>query len=171
MEVVELSWHLLRQAALAGVERHIESLQSNRSGRVTTTNWNIDVMGAESEAAFAKWLGVYWDSSPNLFRMQPDVAGFDVKSKDVQWGDLIIRPNDSVDRTYVLVLCHDRPRYTIAGWAHGSEIKQDRFYKKLDKSRPECWVYPQRLLHSMDTLPDLYLEYVPRLISKSVKWE
>lgn len=154
--VVELSMYNLLASAFAGSCRNV-SLIKQEIGYKGINNrkrgWQDHIDGALGEQAFAKWLDVYWDGTPNTFRTKPDVAKYEVRTACLSWGDLILRDRDKDDAIYVLVLSHNCPEFTIRGWIWGHEGKQAKWRGRLDKSRPEAWIVPQSELRDMSSLP------------------
>ena len=52
----------------------------------------------------------------------PDIEDFiDVKGRREGWHDLMVGDDDPPDWAYVLVRCHEHPRYEIVGWCWGRE--------------------------------------------------
>lgn len=154
--VVELSQFNVFMAGMVGVSRHMKCIsweQGYNGINNRKRGWQDNCDGALGEQAFAKWLGRFWDGTPNTFRTTPDVAQYEVRTNAESWGDLIIRDRDSDDRVYVLVISSDCPRFLIRGWMRGIEAKQGRWRRAGDKTRPDAWFVPQGDLHDMDSLP------------------
>lgn len=156
MNFVELSEFNIFMAGMVGVSRHMKCIRA-ATGYNGINNrkrgWQDNCDGALGEQAFAKWLDVYWDGTPNTFRTKPDVAEYEVRTNSESWGDLILRDRDKDDAVYVLVLSHECPRFHMQGWVYGRDGKQPQWRRKGDTSRPEAWFVPQNALNDMADLP------------------
>lgn len=156
--VVTLSKFQVYLSGMVGVGRQTHCI-SQKTGYNGINNgkrgWQDHCDGALGEQAFAKWLNVFWDGSPNIYRKEPDVDIYEVRTNAQPWGDLILRDRDKNEGIYVLVLSHDCPQFTIRGWINGDEGKSQKWWRRGDPNRPEAYFVPQEFLHPMDTLPKL----------------
>lgn len=113
-----------------------------------------EILGRAGEYAVAKYLGVDYP-----FVILPwevpgggDVAGYEVRTRSNHNGELCTYPKDS-DRVFILVTSVDCRLFVIHGWAHASETKHpDRWRDDLPYP---CFVTPQKLLHPLNTLPEV----------------
>lgn len=133
--VVELSNVELLVAASVGNMRRVKSKNLNDKKHSQTSDWGIDTIGAIAEMAVAKYLGVYWEPTVNTFKAA-DVAGLQVRASQLENACLIVRPGDSKDDTYVLVIVGDN-QCRIAGWCFGLFAMVDKHW------RGDAWWVPQ----------------------------
>jgi|TARA_R100000093_G_scaffold38337_1_gene20169 hypothetical protein len=152
MEQVQLTKSEMYYAALVGVRRNIASFQVESTNKVKNKDfgWHIDIEAACGEMAVAKYFNLYWDGSVNTFKL-PDVGGFQVRHTQKQDGCLIVRPRDSDDEAYVLVV-GTSPVYWVAGWCYGYEAKQEQHVEPGYNGMPPAWFVPQANLHSVNQL-------------------
>ena len=155
--IVELTQYNVFMSAQVGISRQVKSMFAGHSSvnghDSTKRGWQDACDGAIGEQALAKYLNVYWDGSPGIFRNQPDVGDYEVRANAASWGDLILRDRDSDTGIYVLVLTHNCPKMEIRGWMLGRDCKQDKWWRVGDRNRPPAWFVPQDELHDMSTLP------------------
>lgn len=142
---VTLTYAEMQAAAITGVNRRLDSIRRNLKGAADYNGqgrgeWQIDILGAMSEAAVAKALGVWWDYSIGTFKL-PDVENLQVRSTEYSDGRLLIRPHDPKG-FYVLVVTKP-PVFTVCGFCSLEFAKQDQFFTQPDKSRTPCWAVPQ----------------------------
>lgn len=156
--IVELTNFNIFMAGMVGVSRHMKCIERSHGYKGINNRkrgWQDNCDGALGEAAFAQWLNVFWDGTPNTFRSRPDVSVYEVRTNAEPWGDLIIRDKDKDDAAYVLVLSHDCPRFNVCGWMYGRDAKQERYRRRGDANRPEAWFVPQTDLQPIEKLPRL----------------
>jgi hypothetical protein len=142
MLTVTLTGSELTHAAAVGAQRHVEAILARRPDRFGfdgSNGWQLHVEGACGELAFAKCLGVYWPGSVNTFS-EPDVAGFEVKTRSEHWHDLIVRPGAKPEQRFALVT-GSAPTYQVHGWCYARFAMQDRYWKAYG-GRPPCWWVP-----------------------------
>lgn len=156
MNRIELSQFNIFMAGMVGVSRQMKCIQQPVGYKGIDNRkrgWQDNCDGALGEQAFAKWLGVFWDGTPNTFRTVPDVDSFEVRTNSKSWGDLFLRERDKDEAIYVLVLSHECPVFEIKGWIRGCDGKRPEWLRRLDPDRPEAWVVPQTALRPMEELP------------------
>lgn len=152
MEHVVLTPWEARQAYLVGKWRREES-RSKGLADTSETGMEGDVNGAGAEMALAKYLNVFWSFSVNTFKREADVGTLEVRSSDRHDYNLLLRPGDAQDSSWVLVTGRVEDRlYRIQGWARGSAIMTPDYWREIDNGRPGCWIYPSRLLSSPQSL-------------------
>lgn len=101
----------------------------------------VDEIGAAGELAVAKYLGLYWYAGVNTFHgpdIEPNIQVRTVKNIN---HSLIIRPADSKEHVYYLVL-NQTPKFTILGWTYGKIVCRDVFWK-APNGGPGAWFIPQ----------------------------
>ena len=90
----------------------------------------MNVIGACGEVAVCKALGINWDGVPHIVKSADAVTNIHVRTAACKSGHLIVRPPDSNDHRYVLVI-GDRPNFLVKGWMQGREAKQKRWRRDL----------------------------------------
>jgi len=105
----------------------------------------LDVMGTCGEMAVAKLLGKYWPPSVNTFHSVADIGEhIEVRTRSRDDGELIVRPNDALDRWYVLVT-GQAPEMVVRGYIAGFEAVRDEWVQNPGGHRP-AWFVPQSAL-------------------------
>jgi hypothetical protein len=154
-KLVHLDWYEQYFASCCGLLRRAEAIQQrspNSGGKPDRDRQLlVDIDGAGSECAFAKYFNLYWPAGVNTYKQQPDVfPNFDVKCmSQLAVGNLIVEQGDREDWTYVLV-SGTMPDYTLLGWMLGKDVKQKQHWRE----HPRCtgyWV-PQSDLHTIEEL-------------------
>ena len=137
-------------AAMVGCRRQISALQDGRTPNAgyTGSGWEIHIQGAGGELAFARYRNLYWSGSVNTFKKGGDVGDIQVRTRSNPDYDLIVRPEDRDEDTFVLVV-GTIPRFRIIGWIRGGDAKQPRFLKH-HASRPRAYFVPQTELHPFE---------------------
>jgi hypothetical protein len=133
-------------AATIGLMRHIASVKAglpDRNGH-EGAGWNLHIEGACGELAVAKGLGLYWTGGINTFKGSGDVGKIQVRTRSKPEYELIIRPDDDEDATFVLVtgLC---PAYDIVGKIVARDGKRQEWLCEHG-DRPPAWFVPQKAL-------------------------
>src|SRR5262245_58679562 len=120
---VRLTWAEILLAASVGSMRRVQNLKLNSmpgNGAGQHNAWTLDIEGACGEMAVAKYLGLYWGGQVGDYSAN-DVGKFQVKTNTSrQWTDLIIRPTDSDDGQFILVLSF-LPDFEVCGWIRGRD--------------------------------------------------
>ncbi len=145
IEVV-LDSYEMRQAAQAGVERHIESVSNGRRDRYGMSDvfgWQHHIEGAMGELAVAKVLDLYWNYGVNVFK-GPDVGDLQVRTTHRDTGNLLLHEADSPTARYVLVTGING-HYVVRGWISGWVGKQRKYWGEPQPGRP-CYMVPQSAL-------------------------
>lgn len=115
---------------------------ANVRQRTLTTRLYNDVLGAASELAVARWLGVPWLRSVNTFHDQADVGeDVDVRSTDRREGSLILRDNDPPYRWFVLVTGVP-PALSLNGYIWGADAMAPRWWRNAHGTSG-AWFVPQ----------------------------
>lgn len=152
--LVKLDPHEMAAAAYVGVRRHLGAVTKGlQEKHGCDGSWDHHILGAMGELALAKWLGVYWAGTVDVFKRVPDVAGVEVRTRPRHDYDLIIRDDDDEERVYVLVTGRG-PEFRLRGWVKGLESRDLR-WRKDHGGREDAWFVPQDALHPMDELPTL----------------
>jgi hypothetical protein len=176
-EKVELTKWELNFAAQVGLTRRIESMtNSNVSPKYgkkpDETLWGIDIEAACAEMAVAKCLNVHWDCSVNRYGKNDcgDVMEFQVKHTIGEDNSLLVRDNAKDDEIFILV-CGQAPKFRVAGWLRGKEIKLEK-YVRAPAGRPPAYFVPQSDLKRPERLKDMIVQKECRkIIERSKKPE
>ena len=150
---VSLTWYEAAMGAEVGRLRQLSAVKEglvNRHG-FDGGGWTEHIEGACGEIAVAKHLGVYWGGSVNTFKAPDLDGGLQVRTRSREDYDLIVRPGDSDEDTFVLVTgkC---PHYTIRGWILGRDAKQEKF-RADHGGRPSAYFVPHECLQCLSNLP------------------
>jgi len=138
-------------AGLVATMRRVSSMGNlNDQNYSTDSSFDLDIDGAASEMAFAKYMNVYYEPTVNTFK-SPDVGKIQVRSTKHKTGKLIIRQRDKKNEIFVLVI-NENPVFTIAGWINLEDAKKDEFWFKPNNSFPPAWFVPQNKLNEMKDL-------------------
>lgn len=156
-ETIRLTYQELALAAIAGILRRVSALQHQRPaayGYNGNDAWATDIESCAAEMAVAKYLNHFWSPLAKSPKTIPADVGNDnqVRSTPRRDGSLIVHNRDPDDQRYWLVITHQPPEYTLAGWIFGHEAKHDEFWRSTD--RPAYFV-PQSRLHDPISDQDL----------------
>lgn len=155
MSEVSLTEFEVWWASLVGTRRQVESLRkglSHKAGlKAEDNDFSYHIIGALAELALAKALNLYWPGSVNTFK-EPDVHIYHVRWTSNSKRGLIVRPHDP-DGIYVLVTGNAN-KMTVHGYAHSSEIKDNKYLSSPDPTRPPCYELPRGLLKPINTLKE-----------------
>ncbi len=141
--IVTLEWHEVMLAAGVGMRRHIAALRAGRPDRHGfngQTGWTIHAEGACGEMAIAKALGLYWNGSVDTFKSFGDVGALQVRTRSRPEYELIVRPDDSDDDTFVLIT-GTAPTFTVVGAILGGLAKRDEWLQDYG-GRPAAYFVP-----------------------------
>lgn len=112
-------------------------------------NLQIHIEGALAEMAAAKALGLQWDDGP-WKRVSSDVGSLQIRSTKYLTGKLIVRPVDSDEDVFVLVIARC-PEFELKGWLKGKDAKRTQFLYNQN-GRPPAYFVPQHCLQPMSVL-------------------
>lgn len=147
MSVVLLTIAEIVMCAQIGTMRQIAAIQANLPDRhgYDGEGWNIHIEGACGEYAFCKDRNITWRPTINTFRKEADVGKlWEVKTRSRDDYDLIVRPDDVENRSFILVTGR-APSYTVRGWMIGKDAKRDEWWQTYG-DRPGAWFVPQEVL-------------------------
>lgn len=146
MEKVTLNHSEMLIGSYVGARRRTESMLKGFKEKLNKVaadmGWNRDIEGAFAEMAVAKHLNIYYNFSVNTFKA-PDVGPFQVRHTEIMGGRLILRPDDSDQQAFYLVV-GTSPTMYVVGWIYGRDGKKDEWY--CPKPEPPCWMVPQTAL-------------------------
>lgn len=161
--IVSLNKFELFNASMVGCRRRLESLYMGGQHQhglemEESKTWNMNVEGAAAEAAVAKATGLYWDGSVNTFKRGGDVMGMEVRSSDLTGASLIVRPDDSPNGVFILVI-GEAPRFDVIGWISGKDAMQEKWFTNKGNPRPKAYFVPQDALNPIEELKEARFVY------------
>jgi len=113
-------------------------------------NLEKEVMGAQAELAFARFLGVEFPASVGTFKTEPDVPpDWEVRyaKKNGKWPEsLVVRPDDKSGRKYVLVT-GGYGHFYVVGWCYKHEARVLGNYLDPGKRGRWAWFVPRHKLN------------------------
>lgn len=139
---IKLSNSQMMMAANVGVIRHLQFIKRNARpmyGLDVPTDWKLQIEGAMSEYALAKYLNVHWEGVG--FPDADDVGNEDVRVTTHENGCLILHDRDKDDKKYWLLIGQNG-EYEIKGYIFGRDGKQKKYWKEKVPGRP-CYFVPQ----------------------------
>jgi hypothetical protein len=144
----------LMVAAQVGSMRRVASIQRKLNNKLHSakSEWAMDIDGAASEMAAAKYLNIYWVPTVNAGKAA-DVAGFQVRSTNHEHGKLVIRENDVKNEKYILVISQP-PTFKIIGWIWANDAKNEKYWRPPDDTGGGAWWVPQAVLEPMERIND-----------------
>lgn len=154
--IVELTSSEALIAAYVGSHRRLRAVYRGhraRHGRGDGDEWTADVEAAAAEVAAAKALDRFWTDLAGLDE-DGDVGShapkIHVRHTTLEYGRLILRPNDPGEGIFVLVI-GTVPTFTVVGWITAAEGRAigERFE---GNGRPPCVMVPQSALHPLEEL-------------------
>lgn len=126
---VRLEPYEITNAAMVGVLRQVAAIRSNlkdRFGYNRNTPWEDHIRGALGELAFSKWARTYWAPSVNTFENADIGDRWQIRTRSEPWHDLIVRPTDSDNQWFVLVI-GTNDTWTIKGGIVGIDAKKPEY--------------------------------------------
>lgn len=149
---MKLTWHEVAMASEIGRLRQLASVKHGRQDRhgFEGAGWDAHIEGACGELAVARRLGRYWNGSVNNFDGADVSGGLQVRTRSSHSYDLLIRPDDSPDASWVLVTGRC-PDYWVRGWIQGREAKDPRWLR-AHGNRPAAYFLPASKLRPMAEL-------------------
>lgn len=130
MKEIILSNSQIMMCAQVGIIRHLQFIKREARpmyGLDVNTDWKLQIEGAMSEYALAKYLDVHWEGVG--FPDADDVGKEDVRVTEYDDGHLILHPRDKDNKNYWL-LTGKNGRYIVRGFILGKEGKQDKYWRK-----------------------------------------
>jgi len=121
---------------------------ATRKKEKNVSQWHIDIEGACAEMAFAKGIDIYWSGMAMDTLKAPDVGVVQIRHTDLEYGGLILRPDDNDSETFALVT-GAVPKFCIVGWICASDGKVDHRKQGQDTSEP-YWKVPQAELNQFN---------------------
>lgn len=148
---ITLTWNEVAMASEIGRLRHLSSVRAGRTPGYgfAGVGWTEHCEGACGELAVAKALGRYWDGSINTFSAD-DLPGLQIRTRSKHEYELIVRPQDSDDATWVLVT-GVAPHYRVRGWLGGKDAKRDEWLRDYG-NRPKAYFVPHEALRPIEEL-------------------
>lgn len=151
---VTLSWYEAAMASHVGWMRQLKAMMAGKqdSHGYDGEGWSEHIEGACGEMAVAKLLGIFWDGSVNTWKAN-DLPGLQVRTRSRHDYDLIVRPGDDDESTWVLITGRC-PAYCVRGWIEGRNAKRPEWLANHAGRQPAYFV-PANQLNPMDELPRL----------------
>ena len=146
---VKLTGAEMLAGSLTGVMRQIKALlagSADKHGADLGKGWQYHIEGALGEMAAARALGMYWDHAVGNYKAADLGEDVQVRTRSEHWHDLIVRPDDDSEHTYVLVTGR-APSYSVVGYILGSKAQQPEWWKSVGTRDKESWFVPQGDLH------------------------
>jgi len=134
-------------------ESRKQNLEHNPPLKDTDDPLKNEFEGALAETAFAKEAKIPYTGDINTFK-NPDVGFTQQKGTTVEWGSLIVRPNDKGEDAYVLVILLPNNKFRIVGWLRGKDARRDEWIKNPDNRGAAHFVH-QRDLHPISSKQDI----------------
>lgn len=126
--IIQLEKFEIEAGAMVGLKRKVESLWKRKDRITKPEDWSSDLESALAELAVARALGKYWAFTVNTFRTRADVGDYEVRHTTLEDGQLIIRPKDSPQATYILVRGF-APTYNIVGFIKGEDGMNKKYIR------------------------------------------
>ena len=133
-------------AAIAKNSRDGHNLDPKKDG------WGIHIEGSCGELAASLATGRSWPGSVGTYKTEPDVLGFEVRTRSCHDWDLNVRTNDADDAIFVLVT-GKVPHFVVHGWLRAGDGKRPEFWTDHGQRGAPAWFIPKALLQPLETLP------------------
>lgn len=121
-------------AIKVAASRHIESVARDRRDSLYKKKYcqslAMHVLGCFGELAFCRLMGLRWDESVNRFGVG-DLPNLEIKTRSSMSHDMYVRPEFDMGLICVMMIGHDLPSVTFAGWVTAGEGR-DRAYRVAD---------------------------------------
>lgn len=133
-------------AGMTGLCRQIESAYAGRVPRYPGKPgdmWRNHLVGAFAEAAFAKWLGVWFGGTVNTFHA-PDVNGAEVRWNGKGDGARVRKDDVNIR---VVGLTGEPPELEFLGWIYSEDAKRDDWWQGWCRA----YVVPVQNLKTMES--------------------
>jgi len=138
---IVLSSTQMMMAAHVGIMRRLQFLKRNAVAVYgKETDWQLQIEGALSEYALAKYLNLHWEGVGVIDG--DDVGDQDVRVTEHQHGSLILHPRDNDNKKFWL-LTGKNGTYIVRGYILGKDGKQDKYYKEMVQGRGKSYFVPQ----------------------------
>ena len=102
------------------------------------------ILSAIGECVVADALGIDWHPGNDKGEHE-SVGGYEVRTRPHRGDELIIRPEDSDEATFVLVTPFSELMYNLIGTITGFDAKQPRWWR-TDGTEGSGWFVPQSAL-------------------------
>jgi len=123
---------------------------------------HIDLIGVKGEMAASLATGIPWinrytkpeNLGPWLTEKKPDLGtNIEVRTCTSPYHRLLVRKHNPTDWKYIHVILLNEKELLVDGWAHGTEIKQQKYWEP--KLPQPAYAYPRHQLHPIETLPEM----------------
>lgn len=153
--LVKLEWYEMRLAAQVGLERRIRAMERGHQDcnlKSDNNRWTDHIEGALAEMAVAKYLGRFWSSSIDTYRVGGDVGRYQVRSS-ARILELNIRDRDKDDSIFIKAFGHS-PTFRLLGWILAAEAKRPEWLSDRGNGGPPCYWVPCFHLNAMELLKE-----------------
>ena len=140
-------------AELVGIRRRLRARAKGVVDQLVTEQdpWRVETLGALTELACAKALGLEWLDPVFDMPACPDLGGaVEVRYTTRPDGCLLLQKTDPPQAPFVLVVVRN-PICLLAGWVYGREGMRQDFWWEAGYDRP-CYYVPQGYLRPMRSL-------------------
>ena len=146
---ISLTQDEMRLACTGGTERQLDGGVQPKSPEVKYWDqhfWQSHIIGAISEYAVSKLLGIQWqwERNPNGF----DVGTYQVRATENPANRLLVRSNDNPEHNFIFVKVREN-RVLIEGWTNGQRVIDNN-----DEIFTGTYVMPNYLLYPITDLPE-----------------
>lgn len=142
-----------------GKQRTEENRKHGRPGFHPRGRGFSDRFGVRGEFVVAKALNESWtgfipeEKWQRIRKVVKDVGNlYQCRGTSYTKGRLLLYPTDDPSDKFILVLCDQKPHYTIAGWLEGKDGMRPEFLDDPGDYKKECWAIPQANLKDWDVL-------------------
>jgi hypothetical protein len=152
-DCITLTWHEAAMASHVGWMRQLAAIKAGKHDchGYEGEGWSEHIEGACGEMAVAKLLGLFWDGSVNTWKAN-DLPGLQIRTRSRHDYDLIVRPGDSEDATWVLVTGRC-PEYRVHGWIVGRDARRAEWLRTYG-GRPAAYFVPASELRPVGELQE-----------------
>lgn len=130
---VELTADQMDEVLTGSMQRTGQAIEQNRNHRWSQLHrtedhrWRKDFQGCKCERALAAYLGVRWEpkNGKNYGKIYPKVDPFDINSTTLASGQLMVRPDDPLNRPMMFATTDsvEDPKVTLHGWIYAREAR------------------------------------------------
>jgi hypothetical protein len=145
-----------KEATEGGLMRYDDNVKKGRKDTMGIDSKWSHILGAMGELVVARTIGIPWSPKMGSFKKELDVGPYEVRTRSIPDGTLMVRKNDAPDRTYVLVVPTKRIEgkefegqvlpdvWRIVGMMTGAAAQQEQYWNTNYKA----YCVPQRDLES-----------------------
>lgn len=136
-------------------QKEAERLKCRNYKLSKSTDLEIHLLGVWGEWAYSKFARAVGTLTLNTFKESADVDGIEIRTRSLHRYELIIRPDDHLERSFVLITTEHPQKgdglFIIKGWLPG-KLASSRVGLKSHGGGPPAWFVPAHLLYSIREL-------------------